>query len=243
MKFFYRIKCPKKTEYRNEWEYKPFDIGYIEAENKKEARALLEDEYGEKMTMRCKKDDIGTKHFFFVALYEPNDYFDSFYNDKRECKVCKKEFTKLQKDLLHDFMYSGSMEFCSSECDSKFKQANAVEFTENGHGGNGVIYKITNKQTKMSYIGQTTQPFTLRWWQHFTTNSTEKFGGAIGESKLSDWTFEVLEEYNISNSKLLKEKLNEREHELIKQYNSKEKGYNTIFKEDIKEENVNRFEI
>ena len=65
------------------------------------------------------------------------------------------------------------------------------------------IYKITNKRTKKSYIGKTTR-IVSRWLSHMSSakkhkNRKHKFYNAINNSKITDWTFEILEVVDVSN--------------------------------------------
>lgn len=95
IKYFYRIKTPAATEsgYGEEWNWKPFDIGYIEAPSKAEAKKLLEEQFGTPMCQRSKRDDIGTKNVFMVKLYEPNDYYDKLILPcGGNCSICEDEF-------------------------------------------------------------------------------------------------------------------------------------------------------
>lgn len=55
------------------------------------------------------------------------------------------------------------------------------------------IYKCTEKSTNKSYIGKTRNAPFFRWWNHLT-HSSSPFGIYLRQTKLSDWTFEVLEE-------------------------------------------------
>lgn len=56
-----------------------------------------------------------------------------------------------------------------------------------------VIYQVRQKSTGRVYVGQTTQPFTLRWWQHLTNPTSCKFHSALSSTDITDWDFSVLE--------------------------------------------------
>lgn len=124
MKYFYRIKVPKAEErsYGSEWDWKPFDIGYIEASSKEEAKKLLEEQFGVPMCQRSKRDDIGTKNVFMVQIYKLDDTLDELWNGIHTCKVCGTQYTNLQREKAHDFAYIRG-EVCSQNCEEKTSKA------------------------------------------------------------------------------------------------------------------------
>lgn len=232
MRFFYRIKVPEVIEgnFSGYWEYSTYDCGYIEADSKKDARIKLEEDLGIKFCMRSKREDVGVKNFHLLSLYEPNDYFDDLWLKERECKECSNTFNKLERDQANNFKYLNN-EFCSKVCQdaNKINEVN-LKVKESIH--NACIYRIFNKKTKKSYIGQTTQAFTLRWYQHFFQSKSTEFHKEISESSLLDWTFEILEQlnfngYDINKDSKFKEILDKKEDYYIKKYNSIEEGYNS----------------
>lgn len=203
------------------------EMGYIEADNKQAAREALEVEYGKKITMRCKREDVSVKYFMFVRLYEPNSYWDNFWNARHNCKQCDQEFTELEKKKLHDGMYNGSSEFCCLRCQDEYRAQNFVEYSDGEGPYAGVIYRITNKITEKSYVGQTTQYFTFRWFQHFKSNNTKKFGIAIKNSHLEDWIFDVLKSVDRQQKNENADILNELERHYINKFDCINNGYNT----------------
>ena len=227
-KYLYRIKGFTCTQQGNEflnpqWSYDVTDTGIVEAEDRKEARAKVEEMHGAPMAMRSKASDIGTKHPFLLTIFEiePDSYWDRYWNKERQCEweECTNTFTKLEQKQNGAYGYC-----CSEECSRKQEEkrhAEWVEYNEAKSKYGGQVYRITNKNTGKCYIGQTTQPFTLRWWQHIAHNGTEKFGGALKESRITDWTFELLEVgIDLDN-------LNDRERYYIDKYDAKINGYNT----------------
>ena len=86
------------------------------------------------------------------------------------------------------------------------------------------IYKITERSTAKCYIGKTRNAPFFRWWNHLK-HSGSPFGVYLKSSKLSDWTFEVLEELpsNISDSEVFRI-----ESEYIHKFNSINNGFNSI---------------
>lgn len=86
------------------------------------------------------------------------------------------------------------------------------------------IYKCTEKSTNKCYIGKTKNAPFFRWWNHLT-KSISPFGLYLRNTKLSDWTFEVLEELpcNMKEQDVFKI-----ESQYIKQYDSINNGYNSL---------------
>jgi len=88
-----------------------------------------------------------------------------------------------------------------------------------------IIYKITNKENNLSYIGKTTQTLEKRFKQHIRKALNDKkdthFYRAIRKYGNDCWTSEVLE--NVEDAELL----NEREMFWIECYNSYNNGYNS----------------
>lgn len=86
------------------------------------------------------------------------------------------------------------------------------------------IYKCTEKSTGKCYIGKTRNAPFFRWWDHLT-RSMSPFGLYLRQTKLSDWTFEVLEElpYDIKDSEVFRI-----ESEYIQKFDSINKGFNSL---------------
>lgn len=232
MNYFYRIKVPKLFEgvYSKEWEYKPIDVGYIEADSKSEARKMLELDYNKTLAQRVKKSNIGNENIYLLQLYDPDPYFDKVWNEKQKCSYCDFEFSKLNRDKVNDFTHI-RYGFCSVECDIKAnnEKVNSENPNYDLWGNNqAVVYRIQNKLTNKSYVGKTTKEFTFRWYQHFKISSSTKFRTAINESKLSDWLFEIVEVLENYNQNKDRELLQEREQHWITFYDSVNNGYNSI---------------
>lgn len=96
------------------------------------------------------------------------------------------------------------------------------------------IYKCTEKSTNKSYIGKTRNAPFFRWWNHLT-HSVSPFGVYLRTTKLSDWTFEVLEELpcNMDEKEVFKI-----ESKYIKEYDSINNGYNTLISSKDKEKAI-----
>lgn len=89
--------------------------------------------------------------------------------------------------------------FCNSNCIDEYKKEYYKDFElpddENYINANSLnyIYKCTEKSSGKSYVGKTKNAPFFRWWNHLT-HSSSPFGLYLRTTKLSDWTFEVLEE-------------------------------------------------
>lgn len=68
----------------------------------------------------------------------------------------------------------------------------------------GYIYRVTNKVTNLSYIGQTRYTVEFRWKQHQHTDDGSHFHNAIKKYGIENFEVEILEECEFS-------KLNERD--------------------------------
>lgn len=194
--YYYQIKGKGPGGY---WSWPPLHSGMIAAANTKEARKLVEEEYGMKLPGSTLKKDGEHQLYLlsFMDMTEKPYLYERF--TKMTCDWCKREYTLNDKYLLNA---GGSHQYCSIECANDFKVAEAIrEGLPSVVGANDfngihvpVIYKITNKITGKCYIGKTTQAFTLRWYQHFYQNDGgTKFHAAIREYGADKWTFEIIE--------------------------------------------------
>jgi len=86
------------------------------------------------------------------------------------------------------------------------------------------IYKCTEKSTGKSYIGKTRNAPFFRWWNHLK-HSSSPFGLYLRTTKLSDWSFEVLEELpsNISDTEVFRIESN-----YIVKFDSINNGFNSL---------------
>lgn len=233
MRYFYRIKAPSlnNKSFDQEWQYKPLYLGYIEAEDKNQAREKLEKELSLTLSFRSLKKDIGVKNFFLLQLYPATDYFDKVWLKEQECSQCGNNFSKLERDQAFDGMYIRSG-FCSLKCEGDHKVETNTSFDQGYH--QALIYKITNKNTGKCYIGKTTQAFTLRWYQHFYQSTDTKFHQEIKKEPLTSWSFEILETFNFNGSDIDQDDsqgygkiLTDREKHYIEKFDSIKNGYNT----------------
>lgn len=218
------------------WTFPPVFSGMVEAENRKEAKEIIDELYGKKFPLRVLNKDLESNEFLLSIeeLKEGSHRLKLF--EKRECELCGGGFYVIDKYNDHNEFYKG-WNYCSDSCKKEHSEIRHSEYLESREM-NGthipVIYKITNKNTGKCYIGKTTQPFTLRWYQHFYHQKGTKFHEEICKSNLSDWVFEIQEIIEFSeelSGKLRNERdkfIFERERFWINHYNSVEDGYNSI---------------
>lgn len=98
------------------------------------------------------------------------------------------------------------------------------------------IYKCTEKSTSKCYIGKTRNAPFFRWWNHLT-HSISPFGKHLRTTKLSDWTFEVLEELPFETPASDVFKI---ESDYIIKFDSINNGYNSVIS---KKEQLTELEI
>jgi len=91
------------------------------------------------------------------------------------------------------------------------------------------IYRIYNLVENKSYIGQTKQAFTLRWYQHFYQGTGTPFHTAIANSQITDWQFSIVERVDIPDDVTdVKRFVDARERHWIDAFDTINNGYNTM---------------
>ena len=129
-------------------------------------------------------------------INEENGYTKRLF-DLKECPHCGIKFNVISKYQWNS--PGGGNDYCSHECYemAKIERDEKQMWDMNLYKTMPTIYKITNKTNNKCYIGQTIQPFTLRWYQHFFQASDNKFHKEIKANKIEDWTFEIIEKNNL----------------------------------------------
>ena len=82
------------------------------------------------------------------------------------------------------------------------------------------IYKITQISTGKIYIGQTGAMFATRFYGHIKSNNDTKIAKALESSKITDWSWQVIEELGAEAD------VHERESFWINYYDSVKNGFN-----------------
>lgn len=234
--FYFDIKARASNEGDSfsKWSWPPVWSGKVEADNSKEARKKVEEEYCRKFIM---KDGKNTENEMFLLSLKPmSDYLAKRFENV-ECAVCGSSYTANEAYILG----LRDSRFCSLNC----KKENDVTLElqrlgENVDFGNyknpPVIYQIKNIKEERVYIGKSIRSFTLRWWEHLKArtynNATNKFHAALQNSKLSDWEFKVIEVVSYPEHLKGFEEMNkytlERETYWMNKMDSINNGYNSL---------------
>lgn len=229
--FYYQIKGKESETYGGGWAWPPLLSGKVEADNKKQAKALIEEEYGRKFPLRVLRKDIDNESYLLnVREIAKEDEKTRNLFELNECQMCKTKFRIIDKYNDHNESNKGS-DFCSSKCQREHIDKNRAPVPKDillEQGGAAFIYRIRNVHTEKVYIGKTTQAFTLRWYQHFYQSGSCKFHEAIKNSKLTDWEFSLIELVEVPDGMTANDAVVKREAFWINHYNSVEDGYNTL---------------
>jgi hypothetical protein len=244
MEFYFDIKGRKDSDGDSfsKWAWPPVWSGRIEAEDSKDARRKIEEEYNRKFILKDGKNC--QDHMFLLSIKPMSPYLAKRF-EKIQCTVCDTDFTANEAYIIG----LNDARFCSVNCKKEFDanlemqklSNNNVDF--NNYRNPPVIYCIKNIQDNKVYIGKSVRSFTLRWWEHIKVakvydNASSKFHVALRNSSLSDWEFKVIEvivfpdtimSYTDKDRHIL-----ERETHWMKQLDSIDNGYNSL--ESIKKE-------
>ncbi|KPA86962.1 putative endonuclease [Pseudomonas asplenii] len=194
-KFYYQIKGRQQyDEDEFGWAWPPVFSGMVEAEDRKAAKAQIEELYERQFPVRVLKKDI-EQHAYLLhiqELTERDTYILKRFEDT-PCKECGTVFKLIDK-YNDPNTETNSPDYCSEACKQAARDRDLSEFRLANEGlSPPVIYQVRQKSTGRVYVGQTTQPFTLRWWQHLSKPSECKFHTALGSTDITDWDFSVLE--------------------------------------------------
>jgi len=201
----------------------------VQSEDKKGARALIDEEYGRKFPLRVLRKDMDSEHYLLhIREVGEDDEKTLRLFEPIACKECETIFRIIDKYNDANKHNKGA-EFCSSKCAKDYRERSSYRTPSELDGsGTAVIYKIANVKTRMVYIGKTTQAFTLRWYQHFYQNGDCKFHEAIKNSELTDWEFCLLEVVKTPKNEHPSEFVKQREAFWIGEYDSIDNGYNSV---------------
>jgi len=149
------------------------------------------------------KETKDTAQFFYVVIYPLwNHELDLIKEGEWTCSYCNQIHEnkyvvrpKTKPNLFPEMM------FCPSDddhCLSEYKKAyyTNIDLPDDEiyvkKDSPNYIYKITEKSTNKCYVGKTRNAPFFRWWNHLA-HSSSPFGIYLRTTKLSDWTFEVLD--------------------------------------------------
>ena len=218
----------------------------IEAKDKSEVKSILLEKYPQffQNGKVYEKETKDSAQFFYVVifpLYEHEkrlidegewkcDYCGHIHENKYISRPIKSR--KFEGKMFCGCDYKTGNDIISdSDCYERWKKEILFKNSELPDDLNYInvdsinyIYKITEKLTGKCYIGKTRNAPFFRWWNHLK-HSNSPFGKYLRTKKLSDWTFEVIEELpsDISDSEVLIV-----ESEYIRSFNSIENGYNQL---------------
>lgn len=210
----------------------------IEAKDKDEVKKYLVEKYPQffqngKVYERESKDQA---QFFYAVIY-PLYAFEKQQINEGEwiCISCGQihENKYVSKPHIDYRLFGDEKLFCKSEGNvcienykkEKFKNVELVDdlnFIKSDSPN--YIYKCTEKATRKCYIGKTRNAPFFRWWNHLT-KSYSPFGLYLRQTKLSDWTFEVLEELPCN---ILDEEVFKIESDYILKFDSINNGFNSL---------------
>jgi len=210
----------------------------IHAKDKAEVKNILLEKYPQffqngKVYEKETKDQA---QFFYVVIYPLYEWEKKQIEEGPwTCSGCGQihENKYISKPRTSDRLFGSEVMFCKSEediCLNNYKKEKYknVEMPDDEvyikKDSPNYIYKCTEKATGKSYIGKTRNAPFFRWWNHLT-HSSSPFGLYLRTTKLSDWSFEVLEELpaNISDSEVFRI-----ESEYISKFNSINNGFNSV---------------
>ncbi len=210
----------------------------IEAADKAEVKKILLEKYPQffqngKVYEKETKDQA---QFFYVVIFPLYQFeIDKISEGQWICASCGQthENTYISYPRKNTKLFGDDLMFCKSEddtCIEKYKKDKFknVSFPDDDNyvtkDSINYIYKCTEKKSGKCYIGKTKNAPFFRWWNHLT-HSSSPFGIYLRKTKLSDWTFEVLEELpsNISDTEVFAV-----ESSYIKMFDSINNGYNSV---------------
>jgi len=178
---------------------------------------------------------------FYVVIFPLYEFEKKQVDENTEwvCAYCGQHHdnTYLSRPKKSERLF-GNLMFCKSDddyCLTKYKEEyyKDIEMPDDEtfikSDSPNYIYKITEKSTNKCYVGKTRNAPFFRWWNHLT-HSSSPFGIYLRGHRLSEFTFEVLEElpFNISDSEVFKT-----ESHYIRLYDSINNGFNSVISNKI----------
>lgn len=210
----------------------------IFAKDKIEVKKMLLDWYPQffqngKVYEKETKDQA---QFFYVVIFPLYNWEIKLIKEGQWiCSSCGQvhENKYIEKPRINERLFGSNVMFCRSDDDMcienyKREKYKNLDFPDDTNyiktDSPNYIYKCTEKETGKCYIGKTRNAPFFRWWNHLT-KSNSPFGLYLRQTKLSDWSFEVLEELpsNISDTEVFRIESN-----YIVKFDSINNGFNSL---------------
>jgi hypothetical protein len=206
----------------------------IKAETKEDARKKVKQEFelDTDLPMRIQRKNIKPNSLVLKLYEHDGKYFSKDFFDEKECEVCGKKYTMIEKYNLAGSY--GDYDLCSKICEAKKYKERDRDY-DNYNYSDTVVYKITQISTGKIYIGKTIRSFTLRWWEHL--KSSEWVAGI----DVTDLIFQVIE---VLPKSTCNDEILERETYWINHYNSVNNGFNShVSKKEDPEKDQLRMDV
>lgn len=226
----------------------------IEAENKAGVKSKLLELYPQffqngKVYERETKDNA---QFFYVIIYPLYEFEQKLIDEGQwQCCHCGQVYENkyIDKPYINERLFGSEKLFCKNfnqegivSCYDAYKKYlyKDIELPDDEayikKDSPNYIYKITEKSTGKCYVGKTRNAPFFRWWNHLK-HSSSPFGLYLKSTKLSDWTFEVLEELPAEAKDTDVFMI---ESKYILKYNCIENGYNSLISSKQYNTNTNQ---
>jgi len=231
--FYYQIKkrSGQKSDgfFSSAWDWPPVFQEMVSADDKKSAKKLIDEEYQRTFPQRVLEKDLASHDFLLTIteIKDPNSYQYQRFKVVA-CPECNNTFRQIDKFNDPNSTHDGP-KYCSAVC-AEQGRVNEISLVSSFNPSKlpPVIYQIRQKSSGKIYVGQTTRPFTLRWWQHLSNPTSCKFHEAMKSSDLTDWEYSVLEVLAIPKGSKAAEYITARERHWIDTLDTVANGFNTI---------------
>lgn len=238
------VKSLEVVDYGEFGRSNPFDTveiirePLIEAKDKAEVKQILLEKYPQffqngKIYEKETKDQA---QFFYVVIFPLYGWEKELIKEGEwTCAYCGHihENKYISKPISNEKLFGSDFLFCKSDdniCIERYKKEKYknIDFPDDQYyirtDSPNYIYKCTEKATGKCYIGKTRNAPFFRWWNHLT-RSTSPFGIYLRQTKISDWTFEVLE---VLPSETPDNMVFRIESEYMSKYDSINNGFNSV---------------
>jgi len=210
----------------------------IQASSKTEVKEYLLNKYPQffQNNKIYEKETKDTAQFFYVVIYPLFSWEINLINQGSwTCAHCGQVYENkyLYRPRYSTKHFGDDVLFCGQNedlCLNNYKREyyKNIELPDDdiyiSKDSPNYIYKITEKASNKCYIGKTrNEPF-FRWWNHLK-HSSSPFGIYLRSTKISDWTFEVID---ILPAEATNEQVLRIESEYILKNDSIKNGFNSL---------------